>query len=62
MVYSHWGSRSSETAFARRAPASWLGGGLSGTGIKIGNEKQGPVPRFSYCASAAPPQSRRELS
>ena len=43
------------------APASRLGGELSGT-IMVGNEKQWLVPRFSYCASRASPQRHyREL-
>ena len=31
------------------------GGELLVTGIMLGNEKQRPVPRFSYHASRAPP-------
>lgn len=33
---------------------------LFGTDITIGNEKQLPVPRFSYDASGAPPRCRKE--
>ena len=56
MVYSHWGSRSSESAYVR-APARWLGGGggLSGSGSTIGDEKPRPVPRLSCHGGAVEP-------
>ena len=54
MVYYHWASRSSETACVR-APASWLGGVLSGFVSTVGIEKQRPVIRLSCHASGAPP-------
>ena len=38
-----------------RAPASYWGGGFSGTGSAIGNEKQRAVPWLSYHVSGPPP-------
>ena len=62
-IFAHWGSQSSETAPVRVPTNRIGGGGLSGAGSRIGNEKQRPVSRLSYHASgaASPPTLQRRM-
>ena len=59
MAFHDWWPWSFETVCIGAPASGWAGGELSGAGIMVGNEKQRPVPRFSYHVCRAPPQRRR---